>query len=995
MFHNALYLFGFYALFTIVELSYSFSSSSSFSTYASASDFGESNSKNDLKINIHPLMKKHLSSQYRERVNNYVNDLILLENSNSEMERTGCLHEGRECYYSILYDHENQSLHEALQKYINSIYKKLVDEEKEEAFSRNNNTKLQNNLCLLNDSNHVFLHSTNRVMYGRDFNFSEFENTIDSKDLKSSEIYVQCDFKFLFAVDGKRISVYWRNGDNLWQIAKEIREFFDLGKYDYPKCSGKRQTIEKYAFCIDDHVVMRLTKVQTLEEVKRRDQILKRYERIFYEYLPLFRYDYQYEWCIEFDTVRANKSNFVVNEIGVKSRTQNSIITLRNLSSSTISSADTEFENPSASNLKSVFSCESTKDGIDKAFFEDEKYLYNNVHFMQLHVELHIDDFYLHFVDFDVSKALWAFREFYHGMKGFFTFQDNLNFLKATILAFPEYIPVVLESLRQVLFQEPLFLPTSYLYTNLLYHMGVQDVRKSYGVEIPYDADEEKNRFPNINQIDKRNSYYLYDIDTFEKQMIKSDSLNSFSAKHGKRQDFKKEYFYHLIETYLNITFEDSDEQQGIIANYEYPPYHYHRLQHLEKSKKKVESNIVEASITNDIEVVVEEAIESHSISTPLRTQNNSKTRESKQENEKYLNPDNVIIVTVATEDRPNLQLLKASIEANGYNLIVIGKNRAKYVGNGTKLFILQEFLHNLLLTNSDDVSRIENKLFVFLDAYDVLLLPSFGSTLNRIFTQIEQANKEILENYFQNPPSQDLSSNTNQISSIMNEIHNINGRNMLQLPIIFGAEDSCSPDPSLRVFYEKYADLIYPSPDPSGISYPLMPNSNSFTLLEKANSTTPNYESTRTFENEAENTTYRNEPETRVPGNAKEGEHRYLNSGTYVGKLRDIVTMIDYVCEDLKYYYGRNGADFEEDGDQRWITRYMFRRPGSILIDKYSTLFRCLYSTDATHDYQYNSRDGLLIKKTNSSPAVVHGNGGSYHDIFPLIKAMGWPPIK
>ena len=173
------------------------------------------------------------------------------------------------------------------------------------------------------------------------------------------------------------------------------------------------------------------------------------------------------------------------------------------------------------------------------------------------------------------------------------------------------------------------------------------------------------------------------------------------------------------------------------------------------------------------------------------------------------------------------------------------------------------------------------------------------------------------------------------------------------------------------------------------------MPNSKPFTLLENSNSTTLNYESTSTFEHEAETTTCKNEPETRVPGNAKEEEYRYLNSGTYVGKLRDIVTMIDSVILDLNMYYGRNGADVEEDGDQRWMTRYMFRRPGSILLDKYSTLFRCLYSTDAIHDYQYNFKYGLLMKKTNYSPAVVHGNGGSYHDIFPLIKATGWPPIK
>ena len=46
---------------------------------------------------------------------------------------------------------------------------------------------------------------------------------------------------------------------------------------------------------------------------------------------------------------------------------------------------------------------------------------------------------------------------------------------------------------------------------------------------------------------------------------------------------------------------------------------------------------------------------------------------------------------------------------------------------------------------------------------------------------------------------------NTLQASSTVN----INGRNMLQLPIIFGAETTCTPDPSLHVIYERYADLM------------------------------------------------------------------------------------------------------------------------------------------------------------------------------------------
>ena len=45
--------------------------------------------------------------------------------------------------------------------------------------------------------------------------------------------------------------------------------------------------------------------------------------------------------------------------------------------------------------------------------------------------------------------------------------------------------------------------------------------------------------------------------------------------------------------------------------------------------------------------------------------------------------------------------------------------------------------------------------------------------------------------------------------------------------------------------------------------------------------------------------------------------------------------------------------------------------------------------------DYEYSFEYGLRIRKSNSSPAVIHGNGGAYKEIFPLIEATGWPQRK
>ena len=301
------------------------------STAASTVGGSNYNDTDSTFTSIHPLIKKDILP--RERLYNYIDDMILLENVddmialenkiNNEVEGRDCSQEGIECHYNkILYgNNENQPLHETLRNYIESVYKDLVEEIEEDEEDENRNlsnnyrklkNKMKRNLCLLNeDSNNVFLHTSNVIIQGDDEPYSNLSNftytyAIDGKDpQRLPEIYVECDFKFLFLIDGKRISVYWRRGDDLRQIAKEIRQSYDLGKYaNFPDCNvvSKRQHEQEqeqggsyatensnsaFTNCIDNHMVSRLTKVQSLQELKRRAKVLKQYERIFYEYLPL------------------------------------------------------------------------------------------------------------------------------------------------------------------------------------------------------------------------------------------------------------------------------------------------------------------------------------------------------------------------------------------------------------------------------------------------------------------------------------------------------------------------------------------------------------------------------------------------------------------------------------------------------------------------------------------------------------------------------------
>ena len=322
---------------------------SSVSTSASVVRGSNYNDTDSTSISIPPSMKK--DTLHRERIYNYVDDMILLENIDDmialenkikiELEGRDCSQEGIECHYNnILYrNNENQPLHETLRNYVDTVYKDLVEEfeedeegkeeEKGKAFNGNENananlhasnnyTKLNKKAkkrhCLLNrDSNTSFLHTSNVIIKGDgepNSNISEFfyTNTIDGKDPhRLSEIYVECDFKFIFLIDGKMTSVYWRRGDDLPEIAKEIRQSYSLEKYtNFPDCNTIKMQLEQekeqeqeqenyapensksaFANCIDDHMVSRMTKVQSLEELRRRDKVLKQYERIFYEYLPL------------------------------------------------------------------------------------------------------------------------------------------------------------------------------------------------------------------------------------------------------------------------------------------------------------------------------------------------------------------------------------------------------------------------------------------------------------------------------------------------------------------------------------------------------------------------------------------------------------------------------------------------------------------------------------------------------------------------------------
>ena len=841
---------------------------------------------------INPLMKKYVSEKYIDSLYHHIDDGEY--GSKTMLESSKCL--GKDCLYSIVYHYNNRHLHETLQDYISTIYDKLSKEDGD--FGDQESYRVQLDARdLLPNSNYF---KNRSILYDDDGN-----------------LYINYDFVHNIMIDDKITNIYWNREDNLWEIAKEARKNFDLETYKFPSCKNP----ERFDFCIDDHLVTTLSRIENLKELKRRDTIMKRYERIFRDYLPSYRYLYKYNRCSNL-----NRTHISSLEDNGEVWDMQSILLYRDVNTTKIEGISS---NDIKANLftKSIFFCESNLNVENDLSIANQldKNL-DHLHSIQVAVELNIEDYFLHFVDFDISNELWKFDEFYQGSKGLFTYQDDLNFLKGTLLHVREYIPVAIESLRQIIFKNPLFIPSTYLYTNLIWHIAFEDVRELYGVGVSNEAKKSKGIFfHDLDNTDENNGYYLYNF-------VRNNELS---------EDKKLGYLSQTIERHLNFTLVDRDGKSDSVLSYDTPLYLYQQLEFLDKSK--------EFRRDTTANMVTEKS----------DFQSNTKEKENKESTERdtYLNPNNVIIVTVATEDRPNLQLLKASIEGAGYNLTVIGRDRGRYIGHTTKLFIVQEFLQNLLKNNADQNSEsplnLEDKVFLFVDAYDVLFLPTFGSTLNRIFTKMEDANNQILNSYSERRFQKSQYNSSCMYDEVLTSCSKSQNH---QLPVIFGAEVLCTPDPSLHLLYKRYADIIYPSPDRFGVSFPLMPKSD-FPPAEK--------------------------------------DLKYLNSGTYAGKVRDVMTMIDNVCDDLEYYYGQHGADVEDDGDQRWMIRYMFHRPGSILLDKYSTLFRCLHSTDPIKDYEYSFEYGLRVRKSNSSPAVIHGNGGAYKEIFPLIEVTGWPQRK
>ena len=239
-------------------------------------------------------------------------------------------------------------------------------------------------------------------------------------------------------------------------------------------------------------------------------------------------------------------------------------------------------------------------------------------------------------------------------------------------------------------------------------------------------------------------------------------------------------------------------------------------------------------------------------------------------------------VVCVASSERAELTRLRASVKRLGAELTVLGLGQP-WRGLGSKVTLLAEHL--------DSSGAAADNLILFLDAYDVLLLPA-AAQLRERFAVLEQEKKGA---------------------------------------VVFNSEVNCAPDPALRLLYGRPAD---------GAPF------------------------------------------------------RFLNSGIYLGRARDVRAMLATVSADVRTHHASLGADPYRFDDQRWFNRFAIAFPERVHLDARASFFHTLQDMDAA---DFDIVDGDLTSQiSGAAPMAVHGNGNGITAFHALSQRMsvelGWP---
>lgn len=102
----------------------------------------------------------------------------------------------------------------------------------------------------------------------------------------------------------------------------------------------------------------------------------------------------------------------------------------------------------------------------------------------------------------------------------------------------------------------------------------------------------------------------------------------------------------------------------------------------------------------------------------------------------------------------------------------------------------------------------------------------------------------------------------------------------------------------------------------------------------------------------------------------------RWINSGTYMGRVKDIVHILQSMPQDFRCNLPVTGEKMGYADDQRCFHSALLHPHTSHLItlDHRQEIFYCLWDTN---NYQV-LKNGRVRSETGSEPCFLHGNGGT-----------------
>lgn len=289
-------------------------------------------------------------------------------------------------------------------------------------------------------------------------------------------------------------------------------------------------------------------------------------------------------------------------------------------------------------------------------------------------------------------------------------------------------------------------------------------------------------------------------------------------------------------------------------------------------------------------------------------------------------------VVTVATNPRAELTMLRHSVERNGLKLEVLGLGET-YSGLGFKIVKMWEFLSERKRVGDDSDGEGKGKFVVpdddvilFTDAYDVVFTGACG-TADEFMRRFDRVGASVL----------------------------------------LGGELELNPDYSLALLLPEYnhtkADK---GGNGTGIGCPAVSpafgNGDVMRAAARASAAA-------------------------AAGGGSSGSLRFpfLNSGTYMGRAADLRLMFEAVLRDIEAGYGSTGGDPAHLNDQRWFYRYLLAQPGHATLDRDALIFHTLHWTEVS-DFELlgesdakseqAARGVVRSRLTGGEPCLLHGNG-------------------